>query len=381
MKKRVILYGVGSIELRKDAEFFMDDDYEIIGYSDTYFTCDVLDHKPFYLPDELCRLEFDFIVLLAYQEKSLSAMKHFLVEKDIPAQKILAPVIFLHHNTEKYQLDVIQDILDNYGGGISWNGLVFGLSYSLCGIQTEAMTVPFYNCSWSSLDLYYNFRIFEYMQTHQLLSHVKTALLMFPYYYFDYDMSRFLHLYQNGHIFSVRQLDDWHHYKDVAGAAEYVENYRIFGSKIAKFYSFQRFGHQSQRVYEGEDASADLNPIWFRHYEETAAENIDLLAAFIRQLRSNAICPALIIPPFYLKGLHPTSQEAFRNKKQDFYRLLHKAFQQSEAIPVWDFSQLFAERREYFMDTTHLNSSGAKRLTEILDERLCRPLASPNPNT
>ena len=40
--KQVILYGVGSVELRRDVEYFLDDNYEILGYSDTHYTYDSL---------------------------------------------------------------------------------------------------------------------------------------------------------------------------------------------------------------------------------------------------------------------------------------------------------------------------------------------------
>lgn len=53
--KKVILYGVTCVELRRNAEAFLDDEFEIAGYSDTYYTKDVLDGKPFFPPEELYR--------------------------------------------------------------------------------------------------------------------------------------------------------------------------------------------------------------------------------------------------------------------------------------------------------------------------------------
>lgn len=132
--------------------------------------------------------------------------------------------------------------------------------------------------------------------------------MCFPYYYFDYDMSRFLHLYENGHIFAVRQLDDWHHFREVPGAADYVENYKMFGQRLSEFYRFRRFGFQSQGVCRCQDGGEALNPIWFRRYEETFAENKALFAQFVWDLLQRRISPVPVVPPFYLNGINETSK-------------------------------------------------------------------------
>lgn len=41
--KKIILYGVTSVELRRNIEFLLDRDWEIVGYSDTHYREDVLD--------------------------------------------------------------------------------------------------------------------------------------------------------------------------------------------------------------------------------------------------------------------------------------------------------------------------------------------------
>ena len=177
--KKVILYGVGSVELRRDAEYFMDDEYEIVGYSDSHYSYDSLDGAAFYPPEALCHQPVDYVVLLAFQESVLTQMREYLLSLNVRSEKIIAPTIFLHRNAEKYQLDLIQDICLNCHG---MQGLIFGLSYSQRDICIRSLEIPFYDCSWSSLDLYYNYRIFQYMEEHQMLTGVKLALLVFPYH-------------------------------------------------------------------------------------------------------------------------------------------------------------------------------------------------------
>ena len=50
MAKQVIVYGVKNVELRRKIEYFLGEDYVIIGYSDGIFTHDVLDGKRFIPP-------------------------------------------------------------------------------------------------------------------------------------------------------------------------------------------------------------------------------------------------------------------------------------------------------------------------------------------
>lgn len=41
--KSITLYDVRHIELKRNIEYFLDDEYEIIGYSDTWYESDVID--------------------------------------------------------------------------------------------------------------------------------------------------------------------------------------------------------------------------------------------------------------------------------------------------------------------------------------------------
>lgn len=51
--KRIILYGVGNIDLRRKIENFLGDGYEIIGYSDGIYSYDIFDGKRFFQLEEL----------------------------------------------------------------------------------------------------------------------------------------------------------------------------------------------------------------------------------------------------------------------------------------------------------------------------------------
>ena len=357
--KKIILYGVRHIELRRDIEYFLDGDYEISGYSDTWYTSDILDGKRFIPPEELSSEEFDYIIPLSFKETVLADMEAILRTQGIPSEKIIRPVIFLHQGAEKMQVDLIRDIKEQYHGE---EGLLFGLSYSLRGIFEKKLCPAFYDCSWHGLDLYYNYRIFQYMRNQGFLSTVKTALLVFPYYYFNLDMSKSAYHYRMGYMFALRGLDDWHNYQQTPDAYQYVANYRMFGRKISDFYHFHKYEQRNRAVYQGKDGEADLRGVWRHIYPETVAENAVLYTKFCLELAEEGITPILVIPPYYTKGLNQAAREAVKQMKHIFYQT---AGHQSN---IFDFFDIFANRRELFVDVTHLNSDGAEEFTKIINE-------------
>lgn len=360
--EKIILYGVRQVELRRDVERFLDDGYEIIGYSDTYCTCDALDGKPFLSPEKLAGTEFDYIIPLAFEESILAEITASLIDRGVPPEKIIRPTMFLHHGKEKNQADLIRDIDTRYQGE---EGLLFGLSYSLDGIVEEKLCPAFYDCSWHSLDLYYNYRIFQYMRRRGLLSKVKIALLAFPYYYFNFDMSRSIAIYRAGTQFALRGLDDWHNYRQVPEAYDYVTNYRMFGKKISEFYSPLKYKSYSRRIYQDKDGGADLFGSWLREHPETVAENKTWFVNFYRELSEMDIVPFWVIPPVYIKGISRSSLESAGKRKQEFYQIMKTL---NSGIRIYDFFDAFADRRELFSDVVHLNPDGAEAFTELINQ-------------
>lgn len=363
MKKKVVLYGVRQVELRRDVEFFLDDYYQIVGYSDSYYPCDVLDGKPFLRLEELAQSDFDYIILLTYLPNTFESMKKGLLKQGVPEEKVVSPVLFYHHNKEKCQLDILGDFYSNYHNEA---GLIFGLSYSLRGIYKKELQIPFYDLSWHGLDLYYCYRLFANIQENELTNHVKRIILAFPYDFLNYDMSRTMFHYEYGTIFSLWRLDDWHHYRDIPNGADYVANYRMFGKKITEFYHFDRYEQENHGVYSGEDGVGQLGHTWKVRHEETIEENRMILRDFLKTLSDNEISTDFIVPPFYLTGLDEESKRAFYQTKELFYRELD-AVRANRRMRVFDYAELYDGRRELFADLTHLNSAGAHEFTKQIN--------------
>lgn len=365
--KNVIIYGIRNIELRKNISFFLGNQYRVIGYTDSNYHCDVVGGERFIRLDELGRINFDLIVLASFRENTLREMRQTVLSMDISEKKIVYPMMFLQQDAEKCQIDLISDIDNNYQGEV---GLIFGLSYSLWDLRKKSLHLPFYDCSWHGLDMYYNFRVYQYMASHKFLSNVKVALLMFPYYYFNFDMSRSMYHYKTGQIFSIWRLNDWHNYALQPGTHDYVENYKMFGEKISKFYCSNRYEMESKQIFQGIKGSLVLDRIWFTHYKDTIDENKAIFFDFLSVLIQQNILPFLVVPPLFLGGINPESMAAFRKKKTQFYGFLREAESKLGRIPFADYADVFADKREFFSDLTHLNSYGAKEFTLLIDNAI-----------
>lgn len=366
MKKRVILYGVHKLGLRREIENFLDDSYEIIGCSDGHYKRDIWGERRFIKPEDLCREAFEWILMSALSDESRKEIKRDLVLKGISPKKILSPVLVMSDIEVKTSPDLVADIDVNYHGE---KRLMFGLSYSELGIEKRLLKSTFYDFSSLSLDLYYNFRLYSYMERkYGPVSGMQTVLWVFPYYYFDYDMSRSITLHKIGRLFSLWRLDDWHGWELVPEAREYVENYRMFGRKISRFYHAPKPGWKSTHIYEQENGLAELENLWFSDHEETVAENRKIFVQFFRRIEAGGVRPVLVIPPFLIGSLSAVSKEAFFQKKEKFYRILRALEPEIGKLQVFDYADRFADKRELFFDIEHLNETGAQIFTELLNK-------------
>ncbi len=369
--KKVIIYGVKNLSLRREIENFLDDTYEIIGCSDGHYKEDFWNEYQFIPLEDLCSQDYDFILLCAGSSANREEMKRNLLAFGIPAEKILSPVMLLSGDEIKSNPDLIAEIDANYHGE---KRLIFGLSYSNVGIDKERLKYPFYNCSARSLDLYYNFQQYNYMERRSfpLPINLQTVLWVFPYYYFDYDMSLSLTLYKIGAITPMWRLDDWHNYQCVPGASEYVENYRMFRRKVSQFYHAPKISpsSKSQRILGDPDGSLLIDGIWFSEHEKTVTENREIFVQFYRKITSAGCSPIIVIPPFYLDALNRISQKVFEKKRERFYRILRELEAEIGRVTVYDYANRFAGRRDFFRNWSHLNAAGAVEFTELINKEL-----------
>lgn len=363
--QKIILYGIKQIKLMRQIEAFLSDKYEIIGYSDGHYTGDTIDDRPFFNPEELCQIDCDHILLLAHAENTLNSMKKDLVSLGVPEYKMRQPSFFLEGVTPILAPDLIEDICQNYRGQ---KGLIFGMSYSVGGIQTEAFPFSIYNCSWNAFDIYYNKKMLEYIYIYMngYLRNSKIAFLVFPYYYFNYDLSLSKVHWESGYIFSIRRLCDWHNYEKVSFAEMQIQNFEMFGQKFFDFYHVQRSDLKNRKICEDKLGDFHLGNVWLRTYEPTISENRKIFVELISMLKRVGIRPLIVVPPMFLASFDDISRKAAYQKKEEFYTILQGLEEEIGKIEIFDFFEKFSTNREFFYEPTHLNLAGAMEFTNLI---------------
>lgn len=273
-----------------------------------------------------------------------------------------------HIASEKHQRDEVRAIDE---ADEDFFGIILGLSHAFSGIDKENLNKKFFDFSFGGRDMYYNLKLLKYAFKVGKFSNVKVALLVFPYYYFDYDQSRSYAQYESGQMFGVCRLDDWHNAAKIDDKRWKVQNYitqcRMFGKKLMDYY---RGGYHKKNyaVYQAPPKTGKLPKGFFTDRPETVSENLSIFAELITILHSRAIKTVLIVPPIPVNELGAESYERLQFEKNKFHELVKLVsknigvnFYVADCVPIFN-------QREVFRDTEHLNAFGAVIFAKYLNQ-------------
>lgn len=358
MKKQIIVYGVYSLELRRKIESFLDDEFVIIGYTDSYHKKDILDNKTFIKRENLKNIDFDYIVISVNSVEACRQIKEQLCLEGIERDKIVIPHIFFEKNYI-WQKDMISHIQNNLTEQIET--IILGLSYSLRGIDTEQLLLKTFNYSWHGLDIYYNKELLKWSKRKGYLSYCKQAILVFPYYIFNHDMSCESYQYRMGQILSVRKLYDWHNGYNLKDeiVTECINGIKMFGAKFQEYYKAR------ENIYDynviDPTQKMQLGHIWSQTHEKTIKANRKHFDELIYELKEITDRIIVIIPP-YCRDVIDVNKETIERNKEVFYEAVSK-----HDIEIYDTMYKWKDKTEYFSDAMHLNYEGAKHFTEFIN--------------
>ncbi len=360
MKKKIIIYGISNTKLRSMAISYLDDDYEILGVSDSFLHEDVLQNEQFISPNHIINCSFDYIVLLIWDEEKRKKVLSYLQFIGIERSKIVEPVLFLLNQPE-YIPNLIEEIYSIKEKSIET--LVMGLSYSLRGLDYSMFYGGIIDLSWHGQDLYYNLKLYsELKKNKELHDSIKTILMVFPYYYFNYDMSLSLYQYSSGQIFANRGLQDWHNAINGSDdVKEYIKCQKLFGNKFWKNKRWRKVQPDNYNI--ALDEKVTLDDIWKKIYEDTWRENILIFYEFIKITNKNVL---VVIPPVLLHCIKDKEFVYYNEMKTRFYRVLEEC---SDRIEIYDFSDAINDN-SLFYDYEHLNNSGRLAFTELLIKKI-----------
>lgn len=264
----------------------------------------------------------------------------------------------------------------------NFEGIITGLSYLEVGIDTKYLNRKFYNFAVSSQDLFYDYKIMEYILSNkEIANNMKYAIIGLSYYSFEYDMSKgngrlrtniyypifnTMHNYNNSKqdkeiynkfIDNSRYIlcDDFQYkmYNQIKDATEIYLN---------KIYSM-KFNTKKLTPSELEEKAAEIKKDFKKNYPNTVIENKEIFKSYLELLKINNIKPIVIVCPqtiFYQKYSSERIRAEFLGIINEFKKMYEFQF-----INYFE-SDKFEDSD--FYDTSHLNYKGSKKFTEMLNK-------------
>lgn len=376
---KVIIYGVRG--QRKYLENCLANHYEIIGYSDSderYSGIKKYDYKPFYSPENLINIEFDYIIINSNVEVISEQIMSKLMKLGIKRSKIIETVHNLY-STFEFVLPI-----ENY---LKMNkvfpGLIFGMSYSYSSLLTYCFDFDYFKLSYLGADLYYHYSNIKKIKEYNISLIEKCSHIIFdlPYYAFNWDLSKAKKTIQR-RMGLLDYFKDYHNY----GFNDYekliIKEYQVAKDMFSKksvlnksSYSNNFESYRETRIEERKDEFVTLEHVWERYHWDTIDENKEIFKSILKILTeiNPNIRITIVVYPFYMEYMNKHILEI--NKMKNLFYDFMEEIKDEYYINIIDCMNLKEmQNKRYYKDANHLNGIGAyefsKWLNKALKERL-----------
>lgn len=380
--KKVILYGINNRANLARIGQLLSEEFEVIGFVDSkdserrrFFS-----NKPLFSIKDIVtmKVDFDYIILASGSQDSLFKTK--LIRGGVYEERILEWTILREFMFENNMV-LYKKRRMNY------EGMVFGMSHSYWGLFTYRLSKPFFKFSAPAMDLFFiNKQLQEVINENYLgksdgayRSNLKYIILEFPYYYFNYDMSR-----NKTHMRRQMILADY--FGDTHNFGETVEDQKI----IVQYYVwkemfYDRLKYNSSYCYSDHilrngnitqdminTAKTSISHVWDKEHKETIEENIDIFNNMIKLINNfdKKIKIIILVMPQskYDSLFHFDEVEKTRHY---FLTTINEIMSKYDnPYFVWDLYKDYFEKENLFLDCIHLNSAGADFFSTQLEEKL-----------
>ncbi|MEW9093570.1 MAG: D-alanyl-lipoteichoic acid biosynthesis protein DltD [Clostridiaceae bacterium] len=361
----VLIFGIGStcelilnvLDMEKVSVLaFLDNDSSKWG--------DCFYEKNIVPPSEIYNYSYDYIIIASqYNESIYNQLLHIGVDN----KKVLQFYKFynLLYNPVKRHID-------NYYKKVEeLSTIITGISYARAGIDENTLIHKGYNFALGSQDLFYDYKIVEYILNTYKNNKIKYAIIGLAYYSFQYDMS--LSSMKNRVILYYNVLGEKHNYKELS-IEEFNNQYNISknicdkifkrnerGNYLFKWNSPALSNHSiEERINLGKTiAERDCN----KNYPETVKENKQIFKDYLELLKQHNIKPIVVVFPvskYYMKYFSKRIED-------EFYSIINE-FKREYDFQYIDYFRSYLFTDEDFSDVSHLNSKGAEKFTQILNE-------------
>lgn len=386
---KIIIYGLG-----KGLEYIeqnLKKEHEIIGYSDSYATISIFKGKPFYTPEKLATIDFDFLIIAVRNRKEAWKLFELLTgdKYGLPETKVIP--FYVYANGEYWDFCMAHADVENV------EGLVFGTSYARYGILQQCLSRKFVNLSVPSQDLYSDWETFKMCikKYGDRLKKMKYIMIdMYDYNYFNFDASlckMFFKYLGYGGIIKKHNYGKNHNYsqvfeKELLYQIGVIKETECGKSDILEELFYERYALDYVETQKNRWGCIEpFEPLPVRHftasivekkYRETIEENkriFDHLLEDIREFNPNIKIILLLLPRY--STLETTKEKHMERWKAEFEEIVSNACQRENVYwKNYKFCECVSGNRKFWNDIEHMNTIGGKCMTSIIDEDLKREI-------
>lgn len=281
------------------------------------------------------------------------------------------------------------------------DGMVFGISHGQTGIMEELLPGNVLNFCSSSQDIYFNTKILSALseEYYDFISNVKYVIFdLFDYTYFNYDVllsnECLNYLAFNGFFCEKRNLDNKKNnttavnqllteqyaiHSDASAIAEFKSLFPdIQCPDIAAYQIEYKNWYCKETILSDSSVQQYLAPdtpvfssIQRRIFEPTIqfqVANFDHFCRLLCRINPNVKIIGLLLPKYYVVE---ETEKTVNQIWKPYFESIISSFQQKYAnFSFYDFKGLseISQNQNYYQDLSHLNRTGARRMTEIISE-------------
>lgn len=379
---KIIIYGLG-----KGLEYIekhLKNGHEIIGYSDSYTDIQIFKGRPFYKPEQLSAIDFEWLIIAVRDRKAAYKVYEMLTREPYGLEERKVIPFYVYANGEYWDYCMAHADLENM------EGLILGTSYARWGLLTDYMSVPFLNLAVPSQDLYADLETFracvhKYGKRLRKLKYL--VIDMFDYNYFNFDASLcklfFSHL-EYGGIIKKHNYDRNRNYVNTfeeelflrLGVKKQSSQKQVLQELFEEDYAIEQVVEPYSR-YKSISHETSLPMGHFqagivKERDETVIQenvcNFEKLLSAIFHFNPK-MQVVLVLFPKYIT-LEETKDVFMGTWKKEFEEIIKQYVGKNIHFFNYKFCNGISENVRLWQDIEHLNTVGAKCMTSIIEEDL-----------
>lgn len=324
----------------------------------------------------LKEIKYDFIVIASqFDDEILYQLRKMDIneEKIISFYKFIKKLNVLRICTSDYCLlneNINKSLISN-----KIQAIATGLSYGRYGIYCDDLKIKTINLAMDTQDIYYDYFLVQKV-IKNTASVIKYCFVGVSYFSFHFDLSKssskhrcvliYEKLFEDNHNYDRKKdeyLNEIHYFINKflrdSFICEYIENIKCDNKNNEMWHNdFSEMNIEDKIASGKRVATIESN----KNYYETVSENIDIIKKYFNLLKDNNIKPIVIVFP-----VTKYYYEFFDTRlKNEFYNIINSLKNEYNLL-IYDYfnSKIFCDRD--FMDQSHLNIRGAKKMTGILN--------------